>query len=113
MSTTFRKHERLRSKKDFQHIYEHGKKIVASSFVLYCVQTPERPYCRLGITASKKQLGHAVTRNRCKRLVRELFRKNKEVFPPGADVIVVITRNMIGKRYADLELEFRSIQLCM
>lgn len=107
-SASFRKHERIRRKQEFRRVYEQGKKIVSSSFILYLLQDQQHVR-RLGITASKK-LGNAVTRNRCKRLVRELFRRNKEKFPPGSDVVVVVTRNMVGKRYAELEAELYSIQ---
>jgi ribonuclease P protein component len=90
-------------------VYEQGKKIRSASFVLHLLPNHQQHYCRLGITASKK-IGNAVIRNRCKRLVRELFRRNKEKFPPGADVVVVVTRNMVGKRYAELEEELFRIQ---
>ena len=109
MNASFRPNERIRHKHDFQRIYEQGKKIRSSSFVIYITQDQQRQGRRLGITARKK-LGNAVIRNRCKRRVRELFRRNKEIFPPGSDVIVVITQNMIGKRYAELEEEFYSIR---
>jgi ribonuclease P protein component len=109
MTASFCKHERIRHKNDFKRIYEQGKKIRSASFVLYIAQDSQRQERRLGITARKK-LGNAVTRNRCKRRVRELFRRNKEIFPPGSDVVVVITRNMVGKRYAELEEEFYSIR---
>jgi len=108
MSTSFRKYERLRHKNDFKRVYGQGKKIVSSSFVLYIDRDSKRQYRRLGIIASKK-VGNAVKRNHCKRLVRELFRRNKEKFPPGSDVIVVIKRDMVGQRYAELEEEFYSI----
>jgi ribonuclease P protein component len=108
-SASFRKHERIRQKQEFRCVYEQGKKVVSSSFVLYLLQDQHQHVRRLGITASKK-LGNAVTRNRCKRLVRELFRRNKEKFPPGSDVVVVVTRNMVGKRYAELEEELYSIR---
>jgi RNase P protein component len=42
--------------------------------------------------------------------VHELFRRNKEKFPPGSDVIVIIKRDMVGKRYAELEEELYSIR---
>ena len=82
-------------------MYQGGEKIASSSFTLYYVFESERPYRRLGITASKK-VGNAVMRNRCKRLVREVFRNNKARFPEHADVVVVVSRAMVGKRYADL-----------
>ena len=108
MSVSFRKYERLRRKNEFYRVYQQGKKISSSSFMLYLDRDYNRQYRRLGITTSKK-VGNAVTRNRCKRLVRELFRRNKEAFPAGSDIIVVVTREMVGKRYADLVAEFDSI----
>ena len=109
MSASFRKYERLKNNNDFKRVYEQGKKIVSSSFVLYLDRDSKRQYRRLGIIASKKNVGNAVKRNRCKRLVRELFRRNKDKFPPGSDVIVVIKRDMVGKQYAELEEELYSI----
>jgi len=108
-SASFRKHERIRHRSEFIRVYEQGKKVRSASFVLHLFPNQQQHYCRLGITASKK-IGNAVTRNRCKRLVRELFRRNKEKFPQGTDVVVVVTRNMVGKRYADLEDELLNIQ---
>jgi ribonuclease P protein component len=109
MSASFRKYERLKHNNDFKRVYEQGKKIMSSSFVLYVDSDSKRQYRRLGIIASKKNIGNAVKRNRCKRLVRELFRRNKDKFPPGSDVIVVVKRDMVGKRYAELEEELYSI----
>jgi ribonuclease P protein component len=108
-SASFRKHERIRLRNEFKRIYEQGKKIRSTSFVLFLLPNHQQQHCRLGITASKK-IGNAVKRNRCKRLVRELFRRNKEKFPQGADVVVVVTRNMVGKRYAELEEEFYNVR---
>ena len=47
---------------------------------------------RLGIAATKK-LGGAVVRNRAKRLIREVFRRNK--IAPGFDVVVVPKRELL------------------
>lgn len=74
---------------------------MSSSFLLYVYVDSKRPYRRLGISVRKK-IGNAVIRNRCKRLIREVFRRNKPVFPPGADIVVVIRQNMVGKRYHDV-----------
>jgi ribonuclease P protein component len=109
MSTSFRKYERIRHQSDFKRVYAQGKKIVSFSFVLYIDLDSQRQDRRLGITVSKK-VGNAVNRNRCKRLVRELFRRNKEKFPPGSNVIVIVKRDMVGKRYAELEEELYSIR---
>jgi hypothetical protein len=35
-------------------------------------------------------VGHAVTRNRAKRLVRETFRRSGDTFPAGLDVVIIV-----------------------
>ena len=57
------------------------------SFVLLVARS-ERPEPRLGITVSK-QVGHAVRRNRVKRLLREAFRQHRSLFPARADLVVI------------------------
>jgi ribonuclease P protein component len=47
-----------------------------------------RELSRLGLVVSRR-VGNAVTRNRIKRLFRELFRKAKARFDPSLDVVVV------------------------
>ena len=81
---------------------------MSSSFILYALHEPEQGYRRLGITAKRKKK-NAVIRNRCKRLIRELFRQNKERFAEHADIVVVVTRAMVGKHNADLMEEACSV----
>ncbi len=46
------------------------------------------PYPRLGLSVSRK-FGHAVMRNRWKRLLREAFRICREELPQGIDLVVI------------------------
>ncbi len=83
---------------------------MSSSFILFYYREPEQRYRRLGITASRK-VGNAVKRNRCKRLVREVFRQNKDLFPQDADIVIVVARAMTEKCYRDvLEDVCRALQ---
>jgi len=61
---------------------------------------------RLGIAATKK-LGGAVQRNRAKRLIREVFRRNN--IAPGFDVVVVPRRELLDASLTVLEDDYRSI----
>jgi ribonuclease P protein component len=73
-------------------------------FVLPCQAAPTAS--RLGIAATKK-LGGAVSRNRAKRLIREVFRRTK--IAPGFDVVVVPKRELLDASLTALEAEYRSI----
>jgi ribonuclease P protein component len=61
---------------------------------------------RLGIAATRK-LGGAVSRNRAKRRVRELFRTGSP--PAGLDVVIVARRELIDAPWDDLVGEFRTL----
>jgi ribonuclease P protein component len=108
MSECFAQHERIKRKTDFQRVFQQGKKRVSSSFILYSYIEKDRPYRRLGITASRK-VGNAVVRNRCKRALREIFRQHKALLPQGVDLVVVVRRTMAGKRYHEVLEEFRCV----
>jgi ribonuclease P protein component len=58
---------------------------------------------RLGIAATRK-LGGAVQRNRAKRLIREVFRRNK--LAPGFDVVVVPKREWLDASLTVLEADY-------
>lgn len=61
---------------------------------------------RLGIAATKK-LGGSVQRNRAKRLIREVFRRNK--IAPGFDVVVIPKRDLLDASLSALEADYRTL----
>lgn len=81
----FSKRFRLRSSSEFQRVYKLGyqESLKYYSFFIY---DNELGYPRVGIVVSS-QVGKAVERNRIKRVIRELFRKNKGEFD-AFDLIV-------------------------
>src|SRR5205085_8687669 len=75
----------------------------------YCtafVLANEREIGRLGIAATKK-LGGAVQRNRAKRLIREVFRRNK--IAPGYDVVIVPKRELLDAGLTVFEADYRAV----
>ena len=84
---SFSKKERLTDAENFIRVYRKGKRIklpgLTVIFARNCL-----PYCRIGISAGRK-IGGATKRNRAKRLIRELFRTNKWLFPSGHDLVFV------------------------
>ena len=45
-------------------------------------------WARLGLVVGKR-VGNACVRNRVKRRLREFFRLNRQIFPPGSDVVII------------------------
>ena len=66
----------------------------------------DRGVGRLGIAATKK-IGGAVQRNRAKRLIREVFRRNK--IAQGFDVVVVPKREFLDASLSTLEVDYRNL----
>ena len=56
-------------------------------------------YPRLGISITKK-CKSTVTRNRFKRLIREVFRQNQNEIPQNYDYLLMIAPDALGKLFA-------------
>jgi ribonuclease P protein component len=77
---TFTKSERLCSKVIMDKVFETGKVIVVPSFKLIWLKADEasgQPV-QIVITVPKRNFKRAVDRNKLKRRIREVYRKNKE-----------------------------------
>jgi ribonuclease P protein component len=101
----FERRERVRRRAEYQQIYDRGTKVHSRSFTLFRFPNGLETG-RLGIAATRK-LGGAVVRNRAKRLVREVFRRNK--LAPGFDIVIVPRRELLDTSLVALESEFRNI----
>src|SRR5437762_13003485 len=100
----FNRAERIRRRAEYQQIYERGHRTHGRYLTLFTLSN-DLPVGRLGIAATRK-LGGAVERNRAKRLIREVFRRNK--LAPGFDVVVVPRRELLDASLTALEIEYRS-----
>ena len=63
---------------------------------------------RVGVTVSKK-LGCAVVRNRVRRRLREVYRRNEALFTPGWDIVVVARSRCIGAPFGKLQDAYLSL----
>jgi ribonuclease P protein component len=73
------------------------------SFTLFGVAN-DVGHCRLGITVTRR-FGKATTRNRAKRVLREVFRRNKHRLPGALDIVVNAHVSILDRRLPDLERE--------
>mgnify|MGYP002347903730 CR=1 FL=1 len=65
-------------------------------------------WARLGLVVGKR-VGNACVRNRVKRRLREFFRLNMHVFPPGSDLVIIAKAGAGAVESADLNQELGSI----
>jgi len=93
---------------EFVRVQKRGKKRETRS-LLILVHPGMKGRTRLGIAVSKK-FGGSVARNRVKRVIREVFRRNRSLFPKSADVVVVPKRVRHHVEYHGLVNEIRGIR---
>lgn len=80
MHNTFRKTEKLCSKKAINQIFAGTDSKSMSAYPLRAVfRHTEEAGNRILVSVSKRYFKHAVDRNRCKRQVREAYRLNKHL----------------------------------
>jgi ribonuclease P protein component len=86
--------------------FPRSYRLTSRSFLLFGLPNAVG-HARLGITVTRK-LGGAVRRNRTKRLLREVFRRNRHRLTSALDVVVNARRGIEERSYAELEAEFVS-----
>ena len=94
----------LKKNYEFRRLYSKGRSAVTPYLVVYCLKTG-RDGRRVGYTVSTK-LGKAVTRNRIRRRLREIYRLNADRLCDGVDIVVVARSRCVGGEYAKMERAF-------
>lgn len=75
LNTKVRSDHRLKKDKQFSYIFRKGKRKSTDNFTLYYIESKFDNY-KIGYSVSKKQ-GKAVVRNKLKRRLKEIVRKEK------------------------------------
>jgi ribonuclease P protein component len=105
---SFGRQHRLRRRGEFQAVFDAGQRLHGRFFTLLVARNRDAQP-RLGIVASRK-LGNAVHRNRAKRLIRDVFRKNKQLAEPaGLDIVVIPRTALFEATYASIEADFQQV----
>lgn len=98
---------RLRVSREFARAWRIGRRYHSAHFIVI-VATGETDCSRLGLTVSRK-VGNAVCRNRIKRWVRELFRRQRQSLPGCLDISVVAKRQAAGLSHLQLDQELLGV----
>ena len=97
--------EKLRTRKDFDALKEHGKACRDPFFtVLVQAAKPDDPVRipRYGVICSRKLHHSAVVRNRARRLISETFRLNRESILP-CSIVIIPRRAIFGAKQQEVQ----------
>lgn len=104
----YTRQQHLRTQADFMEIRASGKKWECGFFYVNFLDRPTRlPAIRRAGFIASRRVGDAVRRNRAKRLMRELFRRNQGLLPESCDVVLVARPGIVKRKYSELEPRFR------
>ncbi len=95
------KKHRLVKSVDFRRVNKEGESWAERAIVLRKVPNG-LPYSRFGFSVSH-HIGKAVTRNRAKRLMREVVRLHCDLISPGWDVVFIARKGIAGLDYWAVE----------
>ena len=85
--------ERLKKRNDIIAFFENKANLIKSinySYVILGLKN-NRPYSRFAVSI-KRSKSSAVSRNREKRIVREIYRTEKNKIPTGYDYFIIVKR---------------------
>ena len=100
----FPRSRRITARREFQAVYAGGLRAGSDTLTLFGLANPDG-ICRLGLTVGRK-IGGAVRRNRVKRRLREVFRRNRHALLPPLDLVVNARPGIAERTVEQLEREF-------
>ncbi len=104
MNETFGPPERIRKNKEFFHLYKKGKRYRGKYFNLVYLSSASSS-SRIAVVVSKK-VGNAVKRNKIKRWIRTLFRRNKNLLKIPLDIIVIAKKEILEASWLKLQEDY-------
>lgn len=103
----FPKSLKIKNKKEWDEVIKKGERSFTHNLLLLRLKTAEKGN-KFGITLSSALKG-AVKRNRIKRVLREILRRNKDRFLPGEKVILIYRSKEKEISYHEILNEFSGL----
>jgi len=97
--------ERIRKQKDFSLLYRKGNRF-NGKYITLIYRPNDLSFSRLAAIASIKNVGNAVKRNKVRRWIRTLFRRNKEVLETSLDIIAIANKGIHKASWKMVQAEY-------
>lgn len=110
MKNTFKKSERLNSKKNIKELFEKGSSFYLYPFKVFYLDSEDGESHQFLVSVPKRNLKSAVDRNKIKRKTREAYRLNKGSISSTTSLLIglVYTKTRILP-YSEIETSLKSI----
>ena len=95
---------RLKKRYQFNYVYKSGEQFSGEHMVLY-VASSKTKNIKVGLAVTKK-VGHAVVRNKVRRRLREIIKKQVPILKQNNNIIVVARDNITEASFEKLSNEF-------
>lgn len=82
------KRQRIKKNSEFQKVFKEGKSFANRQFIVYRYRKEGQTSFRIGLSVSKK-IGNAVTRNRVKRYIRQVFLELRDDLHQDYDYVII------------------------
>lgn len=99
--------EKLKNKKDISLLFEQGKRFSHKELSILSLKKEGLESPKISVSVSKRLFKKAVERNRIKRLLRESYRLNKELF---LEAFGKNSLNMIFYRSSQMPTHLHDVQ---
>ena len=106
MKFSFKKSERLKSKKTFEMLFSEGKSIKKFPIRVIYLQNEEYKICKAAFVVPKRNFKRAVNRNRIKRQLKEAYRLHKHLLNSNKGTTFALLFLYLGNKklpYATIE----------
>ncbi|MDQ0244998.1 ribonuclease P protein component [Bacillus fengqiuensis] len=97
-----KKEYRIKKNKEFQAVFKNGQSFANRQFVVYVMDQPEQVHFRVGLSVGKK-IGNAVTRNRIKRLIRQVIFEFSPDLNQHKDYIIIARMPVSDMEYEEVK----------
>ena len=98
---------RLKKRYQFNYVYKSGEHFSGEHIVLYTA-TSKTKNIKIGLAVTKK-VGHAVVRNKIRRRLREIIKKELPNLKQNYNIIIIARDNVTEASFEQLSLELNKL----